>query len=209
MFGEPGSGKSTLCGEFMIQMGQVKKSDINKVSETRHLVDVLEAERKQGHSIETAKVTISEEDTVYNILDTPGMHLNEFLEFAPLAEIAILVVSAKDKSFDTEKLKIAKGLGIRQLIVVVNKMDTVKWAKSNFLEIKASLEPIIKESGFLIADTQFVPISANEGFNLLRNHGWYHGRTLLQALNHQFVLNEDLVLNTQTDESLLLEIYDK
>ena len=153
MFGISGSGKSTLCGELMIQMGHLKKSEINKVVETRHLVDVIDAERKLRHSIETAKVTISDEESVFTILDTPGKYLNEFLRFAPLAEVAIMVVSAKDKIFDHEKLKIAKGLGIRELIVVVNKMDTVKWAKSNFLDIKESLEPMIKEAGFLLANT--------------------------------------------------------
>lgn len=153
MFGAPNSGKSTLCGEFLIQMGQVKKSEINSVSETRHLVDVLEAERKQGHSVETAKISISDEDSIFTILDTPGRYKDEFLKFAPLAEVAILVISAKDKTFDKEELRIAKGLGIRQLIVVINKMDTVKWAKSNFLELKESLEPSIKESGFLLANT--------------------------------------------------------
>jgi translation elongation factor EF-1alpha len=52
--------------------------------------------------------------------------------------------------------------------VVVNKMDTVKWAKSIFLELKDSIEPILKKAGFQVANTQFIPLSASEGHNMLR-----------------------------------------
>jgi translation elongation factor EF-1alpha len=82
----------------MVQMGQVKKAEINRALESgglHNLVDIIDEERKHGHSIETSKVTVCEPDQVFTILDTPGRYIQEILKFAPLAEVGVLVVSAK------------------------------------------------------------------------------------------------------------------
>jgi signal recognition particle receptor subunit beta len=149
MVGPSNSGKSTICGQFLVQMGQTKKVEINRALEQgglQNLVDITEEEKRQGHSIETAKIVISEPDQVITIFDTPGRYVQENVKWAPMAEVAVLVVSAKkceQKNCEQiqEQLRIAKGSGINQLIVLVNKMDTVKWAKSKFLEIKEAMEP--------------------------------------------------------------------
>lgn len=78
-----------------------------------------------------------------------------------LADTAVLVVSAKKQELKTimenklmfEHLQIAKGLGITQLIVAVNKMETTKWARTKFDHIKETLEPELVKLGFLKQNT--------------------------------------------------------
>jgi len=65
-------------------------------------------------------------------------------------------------------LKIIKGQGINQLIILVNKMETMKWARAKFDELRQFIEPMLWELEFSIANTMFIPVSGLEGHNLVK-----------------------------------------
>ena len=126
-----------------------------------------------------------------------------------MADVALLVVSAKkceqklcqeDDSYRSEileHLKIAKGQGINQIVVIVNKMEHMKWAKSKYDQIVKSLEPMLDGVGFPRSSTSFLPVSAIDGLNIVRplhqypKCDWFFGKSLLEALSHQIVIKND------------------
>lgn len=114
------------------------------------------------------------------------------------ADIGILVISARKGEFEAgfnrsgqtrEHAILAKTLGVRALVVVVNKMDegTVLWDKGRFDEIEAEVSPFLKSIGYQKKDVTFIPISGYTGSNISRKETqfgkWYNGPTLLEHLD--------------------------
>lgn len=177
-------------------------------------MDISEDERRQGCSLEMAKAIFSSQDNVFTLLDTPGQEslARTVIDGAALAEIAVLVVSAKKFEFKQclendqyqaqirEQLRITQGQGIKQLVVAVNKMDTMKWAKNKYYEIKNYLEKLAEQEGFLRQNLTFLPISALSGANILKpvqqtdslKCSWYCGRSLVEILNQKVFVRDDL-----------------
>lgn len=267
VIGPSQTGKSTLCGQILFRMGLVQKAELNrciqyaqkhKDTETeekgadaggqwpQYIMDISEDERKQGCSLEMAKAVFANQDTVFTFLDTPGQESlsKSILDGAALAEIAILVVSAKKFELKQclendayqaqirEQLRIAHGQGIQQLVVAVNKMETMKWAKNKYYEIRNCLEKLAEDVGFLRQNLEFLPISALSGANVLKpvqqtdslKCSWYCGRSLLEILNQKVFVRDDFQHDATLERSekyglepaqkespdlLLMDIYDK
>lgn len=110
-----------------------------------------------------------------------------------MADVAVLVVSCKKGECDksgalsssdldciSEQLSIAKGQGLRHLLVVVNKMETSNFFQNRFDTIRQNLEPTVQQSGFLVANTQYIPVSGLTGINISKptNLEWYQGKSL-------------------------------
>ena len=267
LIGPSQTGKSTLCGQILFKLGLVHKAELNRCMQCpqkyktaenqekgvdvkeqwpQYLMDISEDERKQGCSLEMAKAIFTSQDNIFTFLDTPGQEAlsRSVVDGAALAEIAVLVVSAKKFEFKQclendsyqaqirEQLRITHGQGIKQLVVAVNKMDTMKWAKNKYYEIKNYLEKLAEEEGFLRQHLVFLPISAISGANVLKpvqqtdslKCSWYCGRSLLDILNQKVFVRDDLQhdaalertekygLKTPQNENsdlLLVEIYDK
>jgi len=126
-------------------------------------MDISEEERKQGCSLEMAKAVFTSQENTFTLLDTPGQESfsETVINSAALAEMAILVVSAKKFEFKqclennsyraqiTEQLRIVRGQGIEQIIIAVNKMDLMKWAKNRYDEVKNYLLKVAEDLGFL------------------------------------------------------------
>ena len=136
--------------------------------------------------MELAKESFTYKGTCFTVLDAPGRQqlTSEVIKGSALADTAVLVVSVKKQELKAsmesrlmfEHLKIVKGLGITQLIVAVNKMETAKWARSKFDLVKDSLEPELLDLGFLKQNTQFVPLSGANEQNITKSVSlmdWY------------------------------------
>lgn len=118
---------------------------------------------------------------------------------ASQADIAVLVISTKKGEFEAgfdktgstkEHIVLAKTAGVRQMIVVMNKMDepTVEWSKERFDECEQKLTPFLKASGWNRKDVIIIPISGLQGTNVRDRlpagvAPWYDGPSLLQTLD--------------------------
>ena len=219
--GHVDAGKSTTCGNLLYITGQVDKRTIDKYereakSKNReswflaYIMDTNEEERNKGKTVEVGRAYLESEKKRFTILDAPG-HKNyvpNMIAGAAQADAAVMVISARKGEFEAgfdrsgqtrEHLLLIKTLGIKKVIVVVNKMDepTVKWSEKRYQEIKDRLSPFMKNNGFNIArDITYLPISGLMGHNLKDPVPadvcpWYKGPTLLQLFDEIPVLGRD------------------
>lgn len=192
-------GKSTLIGRLFFDTGSLpgeKMQEIQEISqelghdqvEFAFLMDHLQEERDQGITIDTAQAFFKSEKRDYVIIDAPGhrQFLKNMITGASQAEAALLVVDAEEgvREQTTRHAYLLSLLGLRQLIVAMNKMDKVNFSQERFLHVSAELEVFLKsirsESVFLI------PISSTLGDNIAKDSismPWYVGPTILEALD--------------------------
>ena len=117
---------------------------------------------------------------------------------AAAADVGILVIAATTGEFEAgfdgggqtrEHIILARGLGVSQLIVAVNKLDSVQWSENRFLEIRSKIEPFLLKNGFVTKRIQFIPISGLNGINITSKeraaelYKWYRGKTLLEGMD--------------------------
>ena len=152
--GHVDAGKSTLCGQILYSTGQVDARTIEKYEREAkeknrqswflaYIMDTNEEERAKGKTVECGRAVFATEKKRYTILDAPG-HKNyvpNMIMGAAQADVGILVVSARKGEFETgfdkggqtrEHAMLAKTLGVRQIIVLVNKMDDCNWSQERF-----------------------------------------------------------------------------
>lgn len=212
--GHVDAGKSTISGQILFLTGQVDKRVIEKYEREAkdknreswylaYIMDTNEEERAKGKTVEVGRAHFETKAKRYTILDAPG-HKNyvpNMIGGAAQADIGILVVSARKGEFETgfdkggqtrEHVMVAKTLGLKYLIIVVNKMDdpTVEWSKDRWDEIVAGLTPYIKQVRYNIEkDVAFIPISGLKGTNIRDRVSsevcpWYTGTSLLDHLDN-------------------------
>src|SRR5499427_2559278 len=196
--GSVDDGKSTLIGRLLLdckavyedQLDSVKKSRINRSGRAIDfslLMDGLRAEREQGITIDVAYRYFSTPRRKFIIADAPGheQYTRNMATGASTAELAIILVDARKGVLRQTRRHtlIAWLMGIRQMIVAVNKMDLVDNDQQVFLAIRdqfAAFTNSMQEVEF-----HFVPISALEGDNVIKSSDrmpWYEGKSLLSLL---------------------------
>jgi len=219
--GEVDAGKSTTAGHVISQTGFLDPHLLKRFEQESRafgkesckfawVMDRLKNEREMGVSIEVSFWSIMTENFEVDILDAPG-HRKFFKNMATgasLADAAVLVVSAAPGEFEAsissnsmlyEEAFCAFAVGVRQFIVVVNKMDAVNYDESRFNNIRFEVEGMLKRMGVPLQRTIVLPISAFEGQNLTDDSdkfpwfdgwSWTHkdstvkkGKTLLQAID--------------------------
>ncbi len=202
MLGEKDHGKSTLIGTLLIQTGSVSESRIEEAKaisrklkrkfEPGFLLDSFSEERSEGKTIDTTRAQITYKGKAYEFIDVPGHAelINNMLSGASYGDVALLIVSAKEgervKTQTKRHLLLANMLGIRNVIVAVNKMDLVRYSKAAFDSIKNELENFVSSVDFAKLNMNFVPISAYRAENVIKRSaamGWYNGATLIDALS--------------------------
>jgi len=161
------------------------------------VLDRLKEERERGLTIDLAFLKFETKKYFFTIIDAPGHRdfIKNMITGASQADAAILVVSAKTGEFEAgmsplgqtrEHLFLAKTMGIDQIIVAINKMDTVNWSQERYEQIKAELSKFMKMLGYKVDKVPFIPVSGWTGDNLVeksKNMPWYKGPTLLEALD--------------------------
>jgi len=191
-------GKSTLIGRILHDTGSLPEGKVEEIKkacaaegmgfEFAFLLDALLEEQKQNVTIDTTEIPFRTPRRQYAIIDAPGHKefLKNMITGASRADAAILVISADEgvREQSRRHAYLLSMLGVKHLIVVVNKMDLVDYSEKRFREIEQEYRKFLRELG-LEART-FIPASAREGENVARASAkmkWYSAASVLEALD--------------------------
>lgn len=191
-------GKSTVIGRLMADTGSLPQGKLEQVKEMcaknarpfeyAFLLDALKNEQAQGITIDTARCFFKTENRHYIIHDAPGHieFLKNMITGASRAEAALLVIDAHEGVKENSKRHgyILSMLGIRQIAVLVNKMDLLDWDRERFDAVTAEYGEFLGRLG--VVPTRFIPISARDGANIVDGAAdvapWYDGPTVLEQV---------------------------
>ena len=191
-------GKSTLIGRILHDTGSLPEGRVEEIKkactaegmgfEFAFLLDALLEEQKQNVTIDTTEISFRTTRRRYAIIDAPGHKefLKNMITGASRADAAILVISADEgvREQSRRHAYLLSMLGIKHIIVVVNKMDLVDYSEKRFREIEQEYRKFLSELE-LNART-FIPASAKEGENVARasmKMKWYCAANVLEALD--------------------------
>jgi elongation factor 1-alpha len=210
VIGHVDAGKSTTTGHLIYKCGGIDKRTIEKFEKDAAemgkssfkyawVLDKLKAERERGITIDIALWKFSTEKYDFTVIDAPGHRdfIKNMITGTSQADVAILVVPADVGGFEASFAKdgqtrehslLAYTLGIKQMIVFVNKMDStsVSYKKARYTEIVDNLKGALKKIGYKVKKIPFIPGSGFEGDNMMEkspNMPWYKGPCLLEALD--------------------------
>jgi bifunctional enzyme CysN/CysC len=192
-------GKSTLVGRLLHETGALpdgKVAAVKASSEKRGMpfewafvIDAMQAERDQGITIDTTQIRFKTAARDYLLIDAPGhkQFLKNMVSGAAGADAVILVVDAHDGVQDQTRRHayLLRLLGIRRIIVAINKMDLVGYREERYQEVRRDVAAYLRSIGVNAVDINFLPLAARDGENM-RSRGtmpWYEGPTLLEALD--------------------------
>lgn len=191
-------GKSTLVGRLLADTESIDPAKIAQVRELcarqgKHfeyafLLDALEAERDQGITIDAARCFFRSAKRDYILIDAPGHieFLKNMISGAARAEAAVLLIDAAEGVQENSRRHgyMLGLLGIRQVVVAVNKLDRVGYDQAVFDRIEAEYRAFLARID--LTPAAFVPVSALQGDNLIgasENTPWYRGRSVLGAID--------------------------
>uniref|UniRef100_A0A182W0W3 Tr-type G domain-containing protein n=1 Tax=Anopheles minimus TaxID=112268 RepID=A0A182W0W3_9DIPT len=211
VIGHVDAGKSTLMGHLLYDTGNVSQRVMHKhEQESKKLgkssfmyawvLDETGEERERGITMDVGSTRFETTTKEITLLDAPGHKdfIPNMISGANQADVALLVVDATRGEFETgfeqggqtrEHALLVRSLGVSQLGVVVNKLDTVGWSKERFDEIVNKLKVFLKQAGFRDSDVTYVPCSGLTGENLVKDPTdlgliqWYIGPTLLKVID--------------------------
>eukprot|EP00036_Acanthoecidae_sp_10tr_P000624 CAMPEP_0182948158 /NCGR_PEP_ID=MMETSP0105_2-20130417/59619_1 /TAXON_ID=81532 ORGANISM="Acanthoeca-like sp., Strain 10tr" /NCGR_SAMPLE_ID=MMETSP0105_2 /ASSEMBLY_ACC=CAM_ASM_000205 /LENGTH=662 /DNA_ID=CAMNT_0025088447 /DNA_START=23 /DNA_END=2011 /DNA_ORIENTATION=+ len=220
--GHVDAGKSTIGGHIMHLTGGVDKRTLEKYEreakeknrESWYLswaLDTDEEERNKGKTVECGKATFHTEKKHYTIIDAPGhkSFVPSMITGAVQADVAVLVISTRTGEFEAgferggqtrEHAMLAKSVGVKKLVVVMNKMDLCGWKEARYLECQKKLMPFLKACGFKPGvDIHVMPLSGQKGLNLTKPlpEGvcpWYKGPCLVDFLDQMEPIKRHLDL---------------
>ncbi len=215
--GSVDDGKSTLIGRLLYETKMVFEDHLTALKAEKKykrtddeidfslLVDGLQAEREQGITIDVAYRYFSSEKRKFIIADTPGheQYTRNMVTGASTADLAVILIDAKNGVLTQTKRHsfLICLLGIRNILVAVNKMDLVDYSKDVFEGIVKDYRMMFKQLKFSLpfkhfeVNIDFIPISALKGDNIVEiseNMPWYKGRPILEYLNTVKVINSAL-----------------
>ena len=203
------NGKSTTMGHFLMDMGIVDERTIaahaKESEETGKgdsfkyawVMDNIKDERARGITIDLAFQKFETPKFFFTLIDAPGHRdfVKNMITGASEADCAVLVLSAKEGETDTaiaaggqarEHAFLLKTLGVKQIIVAVNKMDATKFSEDSYKAVVEKGSQLVKSVGYKIDDVPFIPVSGWTGDNLVKkseNMPWYKGKTLLESFD--------------------------
>lgn len=208
VIGHVDSGKSTSTGHLIYKCGGIDERTIQKFEKEAALIgkesfkyawvlDKLKAERERGITIDIALWKFSTKNFNFTIIDAPGHRdfIKNMITGTSQADVAILVVAAGSGEFEAgigkegqtrEHALLAYTMGIKQVILAVNKMDSCDWNQERFEDIKKEVISYLKKVGFSEKNISAVPYSGFKGDNLIEksdNMPWHTGDTLIEALD--------------------------
>ena len=206
--GSVDDGKSTLIGRLMFdskmlyedQLAALER-DSKRVGHAGEdidyalLLDGLKAEREQGITIDVAYRYFSTAKRKFIIADTPGheQYTRNMITGGSTANLAIILIDARHGVITQTKRHtyLANLLGIKHVVVAINKMDLVDYSQERFEEIKATYKAFVTQLD--VPDVNFIPLSALKGDNVVEkgdNMNWYHGPCLLEFLENVHVSSD-------------------
>lgn len=191
-------GKSTVIGRLLADTGSLPQGKLEEVKERclknarpfeyAFLLDALKDEQAQGITIDSARIFFNTKKRHYIVFDAPGHieFLKNMVTGAAQAEAALLVIDSHEGIRENSRRHgyLLSMLGVRQVAVVVNKMDLVGYKRSVFEGIKKEYEAFLGHLG--ITPAAFIPVCALEGENIASRSDsmkWYTGPTVLEQLD--------------------------
>ena len=194
-------GKSTTVGRVLYETGGLSEVELRKLKEEAAKVgkatfefafamDRLKEERERGVTIDVMHKDFRTKNYYFTIIDAPGHRdfVKNMITGTSQADAAVLVVSAKEgpQPQTKEHAFLARTLGVKQLIVAINKMDTVNYEEKRFNEVKEEITKLLKTIGYKMDQVPIIPISAYQGDNITKKSEktpWYNGKTLVELLD--------------------------
>jgi sulfate adenylyltransferase large subunit len=210
-------GKSTLIGRLLYdtdtlppdKIEEMKKmsSQQGRDTEFAYLLDHLEEERKQGITIDTTQVFFKTDKRRYVIIDAPGHveFVKNMITGASQAEAAVLIIDAAEGVKEQTKRHsyMLSMLGLKQVVVVINKMDLAGFDQTKFENVRGEAEKWLSSIG--IEPLMYIPMAALSGDNIANRSekmDWYKGLTFLESLD---TLEND---KPAADKPLMLPVQD-
>ena len=210
--GSVDDGKSTLIGRLLYDSHMIYEDQLEKVTRDSKiygtvgddfdpalLTDGLKAEREQGITIDVAYRYFSTDKRKFIIADCPGheQYTRNMATGASTCNLAVILIDARHGVITQTKRHsfICSLLGIRHVIVAVNKMDLVDWSEAVYEQIRNDYNAFVSRLNF--SDIHFIPMSALKGDNVVEHGGnltWYDGPTFLHHLES---------VNISTDRNLI------
>jgi len=205
IIGHVDHGKSTLIGRLLYDSESITEGRVEEIQklaeeykkrfEFAYFIDSFDDELKEERTIDTTGVMFKSRKNLYSITDVPGHKefIKNMLTGASHADVAVLVVAADEgiREQTGRHAFLINMLGIKQLSVLVNKMDLVDYSSEVFKEIKAGVSKLLASFGY--SGIEFIPASAMEGDNIYKpstRMRWYEGPTLIQVLDKMEVSKE-------------------
>jgi len=208
IIGHVDHGKSTLVGQILLKTGQFPEHMVQKFKEEAKakgkesfafawIFDQLKEERERGLTIDVAHKRFDTDKYYYTIIDAPGHRdfVKNMITGTSQADAAILVVAAPEgvMAQTKEHMFLARTLGVKQMVIAINKMDDTKPAydKNRYETVKSEVDKLAKSVGYKDDQLQYVPVSAFAGDNVKEKGkiDWWSGDTILQAVD-KFIVPE-------------------
>ncbi|XP_059621376.1 protein HBS1 [Phlebotomus argentipes] len=212
VIGHVDAGKSTLMGHLLFDLGNVPQRVMHKYEQESKkigkssfmyawVLDETGEERTRGITMDVGSSRFETDNKIVTLLDAPGHKdfIPNMISGATQADVALLVVDATTGEFETgfesggqtrEHALLVRSLGVSQLGVVVNKLDTANWSQERFDEIVGKLRVFLKQAGFKESDITYIPCSGLTGENLVKAPAdekllsWYSGPTLVNVIDN-------------------------
>ncbi|MCK5687042.1 GTP-binding protein, partial [bacterium] len=190
-------GKSTVIGRMLADTGSLPKGKLEQIKEScrknskpfeyAFLLDALKDEQSQGITIDSARCFFKTESREYQIIDAPGHieFLKNMVTGAARADAAILVIDAEEGVKENSRRHgyLLHMLGIRQAIILVNKMDLVDFNQEVFDRIVDEYSDFADEIDLKV--NSFIPVSGMTGDNIIsgsKKMNWFSGKSMLDSL---------------------------
>ena len=208
VIGHVDSGKSTSTGHLIYKCGGIDERTIQKFEKEAKeigkesfkyawVLDKLKAERERGITIDIALWKFESPKYSFTIIDAPGHRdfIKNMITGTSQADVAILVIAAGTGEFEAgfgkegqtrEHALLAYTMGIKQVVLAINKMDAAGYSEERFIDIKKEVIDYLKKIGFQEKNVNTVAYSGFHGDNLIERSDkmpWYKGDTLLEALD--------------------------
>ena len=217
IIGHVDSGKSTSTGHLVYLCGTIDERTIEKFKKDAELIgkgsfafawvlDKLKAERDRGITINITLTKFQTDKHHYTVIDAPGHRdfIKNMITGTSQADVSVLMISSQAGEFESgvskegqtkEHALLAFTLGVKQMVVGINKMDhpSTNWSKDRYEEIKSEATTFLKKGGYKTDTIMFVPFSGLLGTNIKDKFPegesdkmpWYTGPTLIGALDKQ------------------------
>jgi len=194
-------GKSTTIGRLMFDSGKVSPAEMEKLKaeaqkhgkvgfEFAFVMDKFKEERERGVTIDLAYQKLITNKYEVTIIDAPGHKdfVKNMITGASQADVAFLTLSAKDgvQPQTKEHVWLLRTMGVGQVAVNINKMDSVDYKEEIFNKVKADVSVVLKQAGYKPEGITFLAISGFKGDNVAKkstNMPWYKGPTVLEQLD--------------------------
>ncbi len=194
-------GKSTTIGRLLYEIGEFSEQELKKMREQAEklgkagfefafVMDRLKEERERGLTIDLAYRKLVTRKYQVTIIDAPGHKdfVKNMITGASQADAAFLVVAAQHGVMPQtiEHIFLARTMGVDQIAVIINQMDTVNYEQKKFEEVKDAVSKQLQSAGYKLDKINFIPASAYYGENITKKSEkmkWYNGPCVLEQFD--------------------------